>query len=202
MTPVDDREDRAREALQRLHEDEKRGGGSASRGAFFEDIDNELRITPYDGPDFTPGVRGQGVPLGDPADSTPLFEHENPGDIPQPALWAMKFLRHWHLFHHDTPVIRRTVGGGTGALYIIDDGPKHVMICRRTHPGDDNWLVGCAPLEILEGSAEPDPAEAFRDATETSLVHVFDGGTGPSNVEVRETYAGFDEIPRRYLLPD
>lgn len=155
---------------------------------------------------FTPESVGTTDPIAAPVDATPLEEDEPEGTVPPSPLWAMKDRRHeqWVMFGHADRV-RRCVGDGDEAVYVIDDGKHHFMVGRRVGATLDGVVyslvarVDRATYESL-AAGEITGAETFSRSHEAGLVATAEG-TGLANIFDVEHYAHPDEIPSEYLPP-
>lgn len=140
--------------------------------------------------------------------STPLEEDESEGIIPPSPLWAMKERRHiqWHLLpvHERHPRIRECIGAGDDAVYVIDDGPHHVMLGRRvgTARGECEYcLLGRAPIDVYrklqQGRIPLD--QAFDTADELALCGIaIEEDIRSSNIFDVDRYQQIDEVPDDY----
>lgn len=128
-----------------------------------------------------PGVARLPAPIVGKDESTPLEEDEPEGVVPPCPLWAMKERRHvqWHLLpsHKRHERVRDGLGAGDEAVYVIDDGDRHVMLGRRVGAHADECeycLIGRTTrqrYEDLRAGTVP-LADAFADATELTLCGV------------------------------
>lgn len=155
------------------------------------------------------------APLGIPEpvvgrdESTPLEDDEPEGTVPPCPLWAMKDRRHiqWHLLpaHERHERVRDCVGTGDEAVYVIDDGSRHVMLGRRVgaHRGEcDYCLVARVPRERYQELKDRTvaPSAAFDGAREITLCGVAQAeDIISSNVFDVAHYADAGQIPPEYL---
>lgn len=142
-------------------------------------------------------------------ESTPLEEDEPEGVVPPCPLWAMKERRHvqWHLLpsHRRHERVRDRLGDGDEAVYVIDDGDRHVTLGRRVGAHADECeycLVGRATRErygeLRDGSVAL--ARAFDGATELALCGVAVAESVlSSNVFDVSRFATSADVPARYL---
>ncbi len=128
-------------------------------------------------------------------------------DIPPAPLWAMKVRMHTR--RHSEPGeegrIRRCLGEGDDALYVIDDGPDHCMVGRRVGRASDGCtycLVARVPLDRYVDLVAGDvvAAEAFSGARDISLCGVFEADRA-ANVFVVQHYRHQRDVPFDYLPP-
>jgi hypothetical protein len=170
--------------------------------------DDELFQSREDGQlHFIKETAARTFPVTAPIDATPLEEDEPEGVVPPSPLWAMKERRHeqWpHLFGHPDR-IRARVGEGDAAVYVIDDGKRHLMIGRQvgaTAEGCVYSLVARITKETYEdlSAGTIDGRQAFLAATEAGLSGTADA-PGVSNIFDVDFYQHAEEIPVEYLPP-
>jgi hypothetical protein len=139
-----------------------------------------------------------------PSKSSPLEEDDDDEQVPPAALWAMKYRRHLHFGSRDEDVLRVRLGHGNDPVYVLDDGPSHLMICREVGVDDDGltyYLVGRITLDVYELVADDDAelSRIFSEANDLALCSVYKATGGVSNILVVDSYAGIDEVPAEYL---
>jgi hypothetical protein len=140
--------------------------------------------------------------------STPLEEDEPEGTIPPCPLWAMKNRRHiqWHLLptHDRHPRIRECVGSGDDAVYVIDDGPHHVMLGRRVGASRSECeycLLGRVEYEVYDKlrQGQIPLTSAFDSAHELDLCGVaIEEDIRSSNIFDVAHYESISEVPPEY----
>lgn len=157
----------------------------------------------------SPGAMGIGAPVIDPTQSTPLEDDESPGDVPPGPLWAMKDRRHFHLLpeHRGAKRIRTCLGVGDNAIYVIDDGHVHCMICRRVGASPDGctyYLVARIALEQfhVRASGEHPLNDIFSSAHDLELCGVFEDATDVSNIFPVQHFEHATDVPNEYLPPN
>jgi hypothetical protein len=157
-------------------------------------------------PMYSSGFVGAPPPIFRPSTSTPLEEDEPEDLIPPAALWAMKYRRHLHLTltPREDERLRDCLGGGDGAVYVIDDGGNHCMIGRLVGADEDGStysLVGRITAEAYERYAEArSPLEdIYSEAKDLSLCGVYAAPGAVSNVLAVEKYRGPGDVPPEYL---
>jgi hypothetical protein len=149
---------------------------------------------------------GSPAPVFVPKSSTPLDEHDAESVIPPFALWAMKYMRHGHLFSRAEADIREFYGSGDRTVYVIDDGRKHCMIGRLVGTSADGCtysLVAQITIAAYEQLANDERGveDVFSESREPALVVVYEAEEAVSNVSLVRTFAGIDEVPVEYLPP-
>jgi hypothetical protein len=118
----------------------------------------------------------------------------------------MKYRRHGHLLSRADVEIRERYGEGDLAVYVVDDGRKHCMIGRKVGTSADGCtycLVGRISIGAYDQlrTHASRTVDVFAGAGELSLCAVFEAQEAVSNVSLVETYAGVDDVPKRYLPP-
>lgn len=155
----------------------------------------------FAGPDGAPDAAPDPAPDSD-------SEGGDEDDIPPAPLWAMRVRMHSR--RHPGPGeegrIRRCLGEGDEALYVIDDGPDHCMVGRRVGRASDGCtycLVARVPLEHYADLEAGDAvaADAFSGARDIALCGVFEQDRGASNVFVVQHYRRGRDVPADYLAP-
>jgi hypothetical protein len=144
-------------------------------------------------PSVSGGYVGAPMPVFQPTASTSLEEDPTDCDVPQPALWVMKYRRHISLHKRARDEIRDVIGTGDSSVCVIDDGEDDVMITREVGVDEQEvsyYLVGRLPLwacqEYADGRRQID--EIFSDASELALCSVYAALDAVSNVTVVEQY--------------
>ena len=155
-----------------------------------------------------PGGVVASEPLVGTGSSSPLEEDEPEGTIPPCPLWAMKERRHiqWHLLpsHNRHARIRDVVGSGDEAVYVIDDGGRHVMLGRRVGAvrGECEYcLLGRVALEVYEDLRQGrlPLTNAFDDADELVLCGIaVEEDVRSSNIFDVARYQGINDVPSQY----
>jgi len=154
---------------------------------------------------FSPGLLGAPNPVFDPSKSTPLDEDDDANaQIPPAALWAMKYRRHLHFGSRGEEFFRTRLGDDGDPIYVLDDGPKHCMICRETGVDDEGltyYLIGRITVGVYERFADDDVdvAGIFSEGNNLCLCSVYEATEGASNVLLVESYRGIDDVPADYL---
>jgi hypothetical protein len=140
-----------------------------------------------------------------PSASTTLEEEDAANEtIPPPALWAMKYRRHFRFGRRDDDYFRVILGDDVDPLYVLDDGVNHRMICREVGTGDEGltyYLTGRITLGTYEAFADDagDVADIFSEAKDLSLCSVYEASDAVSNVVLVEDYGGVGDVPTDYL---
>jgi hypothetical protein len=146
------------------------------------------------------------TPVFVPKTSTPLQEDTADAALPTFALWAMKYLRHVHIFGRADEEIRQTLGDGDHTVYVLDDGRNHCLVSRKVGTSPDGCtycLVARIPVSTYEDLVDGASLDsAFSKARSFSLCAVFEASDGVSNVAVSQRYETVDEVPREYLPPN
>lgn len=145
-------------------------------------------------------------PLFAPTKSTPLEEDSADSEIPQPALWVMKYRRHLTLHSRVNEEMRRCLGEGDSRVFVIDDGDTDVMITRAVGVDEQKvsyFLVGRLPLYVCEEHAagQRHLDEIFSEASELAMCSVYAQLEAVSNVTVVEQYKKYSKVPPDYLPP-
>jgi hypothetical protein len=140
--------------------------------------------------------------------SSPLEEDEPEGTIPPCPLWPMKERRHiqWHLLptHDRHTRVRDVVGAGDDTVYVIDDGPHHVMLGRRVGEvrGEVEYcLLGRVDLAIYEElrAGRLQAMNAFDTAHELALCGVaVEEDIRSSNIFDVMRFRAFSDVPAEY----
>ena len=152
---------------------------------------------------ISPGLVGMGVPLREPARSTPLDDGEE-GEIPAAVLWAMKYHRHVHFGDRTEENLRSTLGEGDAEVHVIDDGPDRCMIGRMVGTGTDGCtycLVGSIDVGTYWRFADGDDpvTEIFADARHLLLCAVYAKLDAVSNVVEVAHYRRLRDVPVEYF---
>jgi len=188
-------------------------GGGAQQESSSDGWGEEITPSPSSRPKPGDIIRGSGPramaePLVGKDESTPLDDDEPEGIVPSNPLWAMKIRRHtqWHLIpsHERQERVRDSIGSGDETIYVIDDGPHHVMLGRRV--GECAWgceysLVGRVTRERYQKLKDHtvSPSDAFEGASGITLCGVAkEEGTLSSNVFDVARYENAAEIPLEY----
>jgi hypothetical protein len=141
-------------------------------------------------------------------DGDDLTDANGEDEIPPAPLWAMRTRMHSlrRLEPGDEDRIRRRLGSGDEAVYVIDDGPDHCMVGRRVGHDPDGCvycLVARISLDryadLVDGDV--DLSEAFSDARDISLCGVFEAEETASNVILVQHYRRPRDVPDEYLPP-
>jgi hypothetical protein len=163
---------------------------------------------PRPGEILLPGGFVAPEPIVGTGSSSPLEEDEPEGNIPPCPLWAMKERRHiqWHLLpsHSRHSRIRDVVGSGDDLVYVIDDGPHHVMLGRRIGEvqGEVEYcLLGRDDLAVYEAlrGGQLEMTNAFDTAHELEICGVaVEEDIRSSNIFDVTRFNDFSEVPEEY----
>ena len=131
---------------------------------------------------------------------------EGEDEIPPALLWAMRTRMHSHrlLEPGEEGHIRRCLGTGDDALYVIDDGADHCMVGRLVGHASDGCTY-CLVARISLGryadleAGDLAGADAFSDARDISLCGVFEAEQAASNVILVQHYTHLADVPVDYL---
>lgn len=154
---------------------------------------------------FEPGTEDSVFPIDAPDSVTPLDADEDEGDVPAALLWALKDRRHEQFFHPfgHPERIRRRLGDGDEAVFLIDDGSHHCMIGRLVGESPDSCVYSL--VARITRTAADEIATGVVTATVALLTSHEAGlvGTavapGVKNVFDVEWYHDAEQIPEAYL---
>ena len=152
---------------------------------------------------FASGLWGAPTPVFVPSKSTPL-EDDIEGELPPPAVWAMKYRRHFHFGSRNENAFRAALGDDGDPVYVLDDGAKHHMVCREVGVGEGGlryFLIGRITVAVYERFANDakNLGGIFPEASDLCLCSVYEATEGPSNILLVESYPGIDQVPSDYL---